>query len=82
MVGVGKPIPGQLWLTLAGCGRLWRAAVGFGQLRSAMVHPSLAMCGRPCTIALVRPSKVYSFIAIPIFVYLQGKIPTQLVELY
>jgi hypothetical protein len=45
-----------------------------------VVRPDLDRCGRPCTIALVQPSKVHLLIVIPIFVYLQVKIPTNLVE--
>jgi hypothetical protein len=81
-------------LALAKCGRLWPAAAGSGlaaadcgQLRPAVVRqslavvrPDLARCGRPCTIALVHPSMVHLSIVIPIFVYLQVKIPTKLVK--
>jgi hypothetical protein len=77
---------GRLWLATAGCGL---AAAGSDQLRPslavvrpdlAVVRPDLARCGRPCTIALMHPSKVHVFIVIPIFVYLQVKVPTNLVE--
>jgi hypothetical protein len=81
-------------LALARCGRLWLAAAGSGQLRLAVVRPSLAKllpglavlqpdlarCGRPCTFALVQLSEVHLFTVIPIFVYLQVNIPTKLVE--
>jgi hypothetical protein len=77
----------RLGLALARCGQLWLAAVSSGQLRPALawlqpavVRPDLARCGRPCTIALVQPSKVHLFIVIPIFVYLEVNIPTKLVE--
>jgi hypothetical protein len=81
-VGAVGPHPGQVSLTLASCGRLWPAAAGCGQLRSAVVRPDLARCGRPYTIALVQPSKVHLFIVILIFVYLQVKIPTKLMKPY
>jgi hypothetical protein len=63
---------GRAWLwrnrTWLWCGRTWPGVTGPGQV------------GRPCTIALVQPSKVHLFIVIPIFVYLQVKIPTKFVE--
>jgi hypothetical protein len=53
-----------------------------GQLRAAVANCGWLWCGRPCTFALVQPSNVHLFIVIPIFVYLQVKIPTKLVELH
>jgi hypothetical protein len=79
-IGAAEPSPGQVWLSLANCSRLWRAAAGSSQWRPAVVRPSLARCSQPCTFALVQPSKVHLFIVIPIFLYLQVKIPTNLVE--
>jgi hypothetical protein len=79
-VGAAEPSPGQVWPTLASCGRLWPAAAGCGAAGLGQVRLDLARCGRPCTIALAQPSKVHLFIVIPIFVYLQVKIPTKLVE--
>jgi hypothetical protein len=71
------PSPGQVWPTVASCGRLWpgygQLWPGCGQLRPslaklrpdlAVVQPDLARCGRPCTIALVHPSMVYLSIVI------------------
>jgi hypothetical protein len=46
----------------------------------AVVRPDLAKCDRPYTIALVQPSEVHLFSVIPIFVYLQVKKLTKLVE--
>jgi hypothetical protein len=82
---------GWLW---PGCGRLWPAAAGYGAAepgyaavgpgcgaaRPGQVRPDLSRCGRPCTFALVQPSEVLLFIVILIYVYLQVKILTNLVE--
>jgi hypothetical protein len=70
--GAAGPSPGQLRPAMASC----------GQLRAAVVRPDLARCDRSYTIALVHPSMVHLSIVIPIFVYLQEKMPTQLAELY
>jgi hypothetical protein len=86
----------RLSLALARCGRLWPAAAGCGQMWPdvvwpsqamvrpdlAVVRPDLARCGQHCTIALVQISKGHLLIVIPIFVYLQVKMPTKLVELH
>jgi hypothetical protein len=98
--GAAGPSPGQVWPAVAscvrlwpGCGRFWPAAAGSGQLRPAVVRPSLAKlrpdlamvrpdqarCFRPCTFALVQPFEVHLFIVIPISMYLQVKIPTKFV---
>jgi hypothetical protein len=73
-------------LAAASCGQLQPAVVrsSLAKLRPglAVVRPDLAKCGWSCTVALVHPSMIHLSIVIPIFVYLQVKMPTQLVELY
>jgi hypothetical protein len=56
------------------------ALVGAAEPSHGQVWPTMASYGWPYTIASVQPSMVHLFIVIPIFVYLQVKIPTKPVE--
>jgi hypothetical protein len=79
-VGAAEPSPGQVWLTLASYGQLWCGRALLCAVGPSQVRPDPARCSRHCTFALVQLSKVHLFIVIPIFVYLQVKIPAKLVE--
>jgi hypothetical protein len=50
-VAVDEPSPGQVWLTLASCGRLWPAVAGSGAVEAwlcavgaGQVRPTLHLC--------------------------------------
>jgi hypothetical protein len=82
-------------LALAKCGRLWPAAAGSGLAAAGhgAAEPGCGAAGPGCGAAgpgqvrptlhpLVHPSMVHLSIVILISMYLQVKIPTQLVKLY